>query len=197
MEPSTRPPGRPRSDTATHAILAAAFAQLVERGWGGFAIEAVAERAGVGKATIYRWWPDRAALALDAFFVATSDTLAFPETPCASDAFRRQIMALAELLRGPVGSALVAMVAGAREHDAIGRAMGERWIGPRRAWGRERLARAVAEGECPAGLDLDAALAALYSPLYAPLLLGQGVEPAHRIEAYLAIVFRGIFKGEP
>lgn len=182
------------ADPATHAaILHAAFAQIVEGGWASFSIEAVAARAGVGKAAIYRRWPGRAELALDAFFSETADTLAFPNRAHARDAFREQILALAELLRGPAGTAFAALAAGARSDPAIGRAIAERWVLPRKRWGVERLTLAIADGQAPPGLDVDAALSALYSPIYAALLLGRGVEPPDRVAACLAIVFSGIF----
>lgn len=198
-EASTPPPastatrGRPRDARVSRAVLEAAFALLAERGWAGFAIESVAARAGVGKATIYRHWPGHAALAVDAFFVATEAGLAFPDTGSAREDFRLQVHALAELLRSPVGQAFVGLVAGAKSEPAIARAVGERWVAPRMRWGVARLERAAAAGECAATLDIEAALGAIYSPLYAPFLLGRGVEPPPRVEAYLAIVFAGIF----
>ena len=58
--------GRPRSERARHAILEAAAELLLLRGLGAVSMDAVAERAGVSKATIYRWWPSKEMLALDA-----------------------------------------------------------------------------------------------------------------------------------
>lgn len=191
---STTGRGRPRSQGSQQAILAAAFTVLQERGYAGMAIELVAARAGVGKATIYRWWPKRADLAVDAFFTATTETLAFPTTGSAEADFRQQIHQLADLLRSPVGAAMVGMVAGSRADPDLAGALAERWVAPRRRWGALRLERAVAAGECVAGLDVDAALAALYGPLYAPLLMGLGIPDPLRVDAYLAIVFRGIFR---
>lgn len=118
----------------------------------GLAIEHVAARAGVGKATIYRWWPDRAALAVDAFFTATQDALAFPDTGSVREDFRQQVGQLGALLRTPAGTAMAAMAGGARHDPALGRALAERWIAPRKRWGVERMHRAIATGECPADL---------------------------------------------
>lgn len=193
MDGSTARRGRPRSAATHAAILRAAFAQIIEGGWASFSIEAVAARAGVGKAAIYRRWPGRTELALDAFFSETAGTLAFPDCAHARDAFRGQILALAELLRGPVGNAFAALATGARSDPAIGRAIAERWVQPRKRWGVERMNRAIADGQVRPGLDVDAALSALYSPLYAALLLGRGVEPPERVAACLAIVLQGIF----
>jgi AcrR family transcriptional regulator len=194
MDGSTAQRGRPRSAAADAAILRAAFDLIAERGWAGFSIEGAAERAGVAKTTVYRRWKSRAELACDAFFALTEPELRFPDVASAADAFRVQILALADLLRGPVGDAFAAMLAGARSDPAVARAMAERWVLPRKRWGVERLARAAAEGQTRDPLDVDAALNALYSPLYAPLLMGRGVEPPERVSAYLVIVLPGIFK---
>lgn len=187
-------PGRKRSAASQAKAIAAAFEVLRERGYAGMSIEAVAERAGIGKTTIYRWWPDKAALAVDAFFASTKAELAFPDTGSAREDFRLQILQLGQLLRGPSGHAMAAMVAGAKTDPQLARALGERWLAPRRKWGVERMTRAVADGECLPDLDVEAALSVLYGPLYAPLLFGAGIPPHERIQAYLAIAFLGIFK---
>src|SRR5437764_15419711 len=64
--------GRPRSEKAHKAILAAATELLLARGLSAVSMDAVAERAGVSKATIYRWWPTKETLALDALYTEWS-----------------------------------------------------------------------------------------------------------------------------
>ncbi|MFT3797306.1 TetR/AcrR family transcriptional regulator [Microbacterium sp.] len=63
---SARRRGAVRSETARMAVLHATAAQLAERGWDGLTIEGIAAAAGVGKPTIYRWWPSKSALVADA-----------------------------------------------------------------------------------------------------------------------------------
>ena len=185
--------GRPRSENAKEAILEAAFQLLVERGYDQLAIEAVAHQAGAGKTTVYRWWKSKAELAVDAFFHATEAELRFPDTGTARGDFEAQISELATLLRGGRGRALAAMLGGARTDAALGRALGERWLEPRRRWGFKRMMDAKGAGELRPQVEPTAALAVLYGPLYTPLLFGGDVPDAPAVKAYLEIACNGIF----
>lgn len=190
----SRVSGRPRSESAREAILEAGFRLLVERGYAGFGIEPVAAAAGTGKSTIYRWWNSKAELAVEAFFNATEAELRFPNTGSAESDFRAQIMELANVLRGERGRAFAGMLAGAGSDPDLGRALGERWLAPRRAWGFERMNRAKAAGELRAGVEVGAALAVLYGPLYTPLLFGGEVPVEAEVRAYLEIACFAIFR---
>src|SRR6202049_2281234 len=77
---STRSPGRPRSEEARMAILRSTFKLLGENGFSDLTIEDVAAHASVGKATVYRWWPNKAALIADAFASSATRALHFPDT---------------------------------------------------------------------------------------------------------------------
>ncbi len=171
----------------------AAFRLLVERGYAGVTIEAVAAAAGSGKTTIYRWWRSRAELAVDAFFRATEEQLRFPDTGSAEGDFRSQIGELARLLRGEKGRALAAMLGVSRSEPELAKALGERWLAPRQRWGLERMARAVEAGEVRSGVHIRAALSVLYGPLYVPLLFGGDVPSGCDVDAYLDVACAGIF----
>ncbi len=190
----SRVTGRPRSESSKTAILSAAFDLLTERGYADFALEAVAARAGVGKSTIYRWWPGKAALAVDAFFEATETDLRFPDTGTAEGDFRAQITQLATLLNGVRGRAFAAMLGGARNDPALAKTLGERWLAPRRAWGVARMARAEIDGDLLPDTPAAAALALLYGPLYTPLLFGSDVPDVEAVDAYLELACRGVFR---
>src|SRR5712671_7635097 len=77
---STRAPGRPRSEQARLAILRSTLKILGKHGFSGLTIEYVSAHAGVGKATVYRWWPNKASLIADAFASSTTRKLHFPDT---------------------------------------------------------------------------------------------------------------------
>ena len=71
--------GRPRSEESRRAILAAAGQLMLEGGLGAASIEAIAARARVSKATIYKWWPSRGAVALEGFLERVQHSITIPE----------------------------------------------------------------------------------------------------------------------
>jgi AcrR family transcriptional regulator len=194
MGAARKRPGRPRSDASRNAILAAAFGELQERGFEAFAIEPVAARAGVGKATIYRWWESRAALAVECFFNHTQTELRFPDLGSARADFEQQILQLGALLRGPLGKALLSMMIGAKSDPVLARAFLTRWVLPRKAWGVERLERAIRDGECATELDIYAALDLFYGPLYSRLLVGFAPPDDAYVRRMLTVAFSAVFR---
>jgi AcrR family transcriptional regulator len=193
-EASTVRKGRPRSEESKRAVLDATLSLLRVRGFAELSIDGIAAASGVAKTTIYRWWANRQELAVEAFFEATRDELAFPDTGSAREDFRQQIHQLADLLRSPNGQALSALIAAARHDDVLRAAIGQRWVLPRRAWGLARMEAAVTAGECVDGLRVASALEVLYSPIYARMLFGMGVPAPDEVEANLQIMFKGIFR---
>ncbi len=93
--------GRKRSEASRRAILDATHELLERDGFDGLSIEGVAARAGVGKTTIYRWWPTKGVLAVEAFLDAATPSIAFRRTRSAKADMRQQMRALAALYRGP------------------------------------------------------------------------------------------------
>src|ERR1039458_8160321 len=75
-----RLPGRPRSEQSRRAILRSTLNLLQHTGFPDLTIEAIAADAGVGKTTVYRWWPDKGALVVDAFASSAEDELHFPDS---------------------------------------------------------------------------------------------------------------------
>ena len=197
MSSSTAQRGRPRSATSRSAVLEATLRLLVSRGYEALSIEAIAVEAGVGKTTIYRWWRTRADIAVEAFFEDTKGEIALGDTASAANDFRAQITALALLLSGARGNAFAEMLGGSRHDPALGRALRERWLNPRRAWGFNRMSRAATEGQLRPGVQIGAALALLYSPLYTPLLFDETTPSDEALGAILELALSAIFNGEP
>src|ERR1019366_1796448 len=101
--------GRPRSEKARQAILEAAAELLLARGLSAVSMDAVAEQAGVSKATIYRWWPTKETLALDALY---AEWAAARPSPRDTGSLRGDLLSLlrpsARLARSPPDGAVLA-----------------------------------------------------------------------------------------
>ncbi|MEV0293103.1 TetR/AcrR family transcriptional regulator [Nocardia sp. NPDC050710] len=166
-----------RSERARAAILTATAELIRELPYGKLSVEAIAARAGVGKQTIYRWWPSKGAVVFDAMLELDSgpDGLALPDTG--------DIRAdLRDLMRGSVAavtdpgfeSFLRAMYIEIQQDPDLGAAYRERLLLPQRAAIAERLAAGVRSGELRADLDLELALDLLLSPIQSRWSLGLG-----------------------
>jgi len=166
--------GRPRSEARKQAILQAAFELLGERGLAATSMDAVAERAGVSKATIYRWWDSKELLALDALYAAW-DTAGpvMRET----GTLRAEMLALVRpwvrlVAAGPSARILTALLAEAQNDPEFGQAYRAHFVEPRRDQARAVFSRAIARGEIPAGVDVEVAIDLLWGPLYHRLFHG-------------------------
>ena len=125
-------PGRKRSEASRRAILDAAFAMLEEVGIESLSIEGVAARAGVGKTTIYRWWPGKGVLAVEAFLDAVTPIIAFTETTSATADMTAQMQALAEIYRGRTGRFVREMIGSSQSDAAMRQAFLDGFLVPRR-----------------------------------------------------------------
>jgi AcrR family transcriptional regulator len=173
--------GRPRSASAHERILRAALELLQTKGFSALSVDAIAARAGVGKATIYRWWPNKAAVVMDAFLADTAPDMPFPDTGSTREDLRRQMRSVIRLFNAPaVRDPFVALI-GASQHDpSLAAALRERFVANRRKAARAVLERGIDRGELRADLDLDIAMDALYGALYYRLLVsGQRLTPRY------------------
>ena len=185
--------GRPRSEKARHAILEAAAELLLSRGLGAVSMDAVAETAGVSKATIYRWWPSKEMLALDALLDWAGASAPARDT----GALRGDLLALVrpwvrEIRRQPFGRVIAALVTEALSDPQFAEAYRSRFVEPRREAMRAALARAIERGEAPADLDVEVAVDLIYGPLYHRLLHGHAPLSARFGEAVVDMALAGI-----
>ncbi len=184
--------GRPRSEAARRAVLRAATDLLARDGFADVSVEAIAGEAGVSKATLYRWWPGKAAVLLDAFLAAAGPPTPFPDTGCLEEDLRGQMRALAQALGGCAGTVLRGVLAEAQSDPEAAEAFRTRYLAPRRAETRHVLERARARGQLCPSADLEAAADALYGPLYFRLTAGHAPLDAAFVDSLLALVFHGL-----
>jgi AcrR family transcriptional regulator len=168
-----RSAGRPRSAAADLSILEAATAILAERGLSGMSMEEVAARAGVGKATVYRRWPSRGALALDAFMAEFRSQLALPDT----GTLRGDLLAALRswsraVTTSRAGRMLAGLIAEAQRDPQLASAWRERVFDPLRAQHKALVERAVRRGEIRPGTDADVVLDLVFGAAYHRLLQG-------------------------
>jgi len=186
--------GRPRCTKTRDAILDAAYALLRDKGMAGFSIEGVAHRAGSAKTTIYRWWPNKGALAVESFFRAVGPLLPFPHPDAASpkEEVRAQLRGLAEALNGPIGVMLADLIAEGQRDPDTQRALVEGYLQPRRAQLAQVLERGIAAGELRPDIDLGATLDALTGAVAGrALLFGRPLDLAW-VDRLADTVYRGI-----
>jgi AcrR family transcriptional regulator len=186
--------GRPRSERAQRAILSAASDLLLERGLGAVGMDAVAERAGVSKATIYRWWPTKETLALDALYQEWTDTR---PKPMDTGSLYGDLLALllpwvSRVGDRPYGRVIGALITEAQSDPAFGEMYRERFVEPRREQVRAILRRAAERQEVSADTNIEAAVDLLYGPLYHRLLHGHAPLDAEFVREVVGIVVVGL-----
>jgi AcrR family transcriptional regulator len=189
---ASKPRGRPRSEAAKQAILRAARDLLAEGGPGAVTMEAVAERAGVGKPTVYRWWPDRHAVAMAAL-METEPARAAPARPrSALAALREQLRAIARRFATATGRHVTSMIAASEPESELSKAFRSHFVLARRAEGKAFLQRAIEEEEVRPDLDVEVALDLLYGPLFFRLLVGHAALDARFMDRVLDEALRGM-----
>lgn len=169
---STPKRGRPRSEAARQAILRAAHDMLVADGLGRLTIEAVAERAHVGKPTIYRYWKNAQELAMAALMAGEPSTAPAPSDGRTRERLYRQMDTLLAIFATPRGRQIALTMAAAEPDSEIAKAFRTRVMLEQREEGRTILAEAEARGEIKPGTDMETVLDMLYAPVFYRLLVG-------------------------
>jgi AcrR family transcriptional regulator len=188
---ATRTPDeRRRNERARAAILRAARELLDRRGFRRLTIDGIAASAGVGKATIYRWWPSKAAVAMDAVLEAASPSIPFPDTGSAREDLRRQIASVIELYtRTRTGRGIRALTAESQHDASLAESLRDRFIAIRRAEAASVLQRGIERGELRSDLDVGVAIDALYGAVYYRLLVSHAPLEAAYADALVGQVF--------
>lgn len=155
-------------------------------------IEAIAKEAGVGKTTIYRWWPSKAAVVIDAFMEHHLVNTPIPEDVPVREALRTHLRSLVRQYRSPAGR-LVAQIIAESQYDpqTLADFRGRFWDG-RRAAVTGLIKRGIRDGEIRDGLDAELVTELLYSPVYLRLLFGHRPLSEKYADQALGLVFDGI-----
>ncbi|MEQ8436622.1 MAG: TetR/AcrR family transcriptional regulator [Ilumatobacter fluminis] len=164
--------GRTRDEDAERRVLEAAFDLVGSRPPGEVGINDIAAAANVAKQTIYRWWPSRTAVILDALVVGTMKATPFRETDDIRADFEAHLRTVIKLFNSPTGRIVREMLAEAHTDPTIADEFRQRFWQPRRDLSQARLRRGIELGQIRDDLDHEIVLDAIYGPLWTRLMIG-------------------------
>lgn len=176
--------GRPRSEPSRMAILDATRKLLTREPLPKLSIEAIAKKAGVGKTTIYRWWPNKAAVAMEAFLEQPGIQVIVPTTANASEGIARQLESLVRQLRGQNGRIIAGIIAESQGDASVLDLLYEKFLKLRVDALYELVDQGIRSGEFKRGLDASIAIDMMLGPLFLRVLSGEHGIDAHFAENY-------------
>ncbi|WP_101789235.1 TetR/AcrR family transcriptional regulator [Nonomuraea indica] len=168
-----KPPNPERRSEKSHrATLEAALDLCAEQGYAQATVEGIAARAGVSKKTIYRWWPSKGAVVLEAVHEASLLPTAFPDTGDLAADLHTQLMGVIDMLQAPrVRSAFIGVLTEAQHDPALAGRLHCQWLRPRIDEFQDRLRRAQELEQVPHDVDLDITMDLLYGPIFHRLMV--------------------------
>lgn len=189
-EPKRR--GRQRSEESEEAILSAVIDLLRDKPLRDVSIEEIARKAGVGKATVYKWWPSKAYVALDAFSKKLEQMVPIRDTGSAERDFKEQLCSLFEFFDSPAGKLLRHFIAEGQIDAEFASLFRERFLKPRRELIGVIFDRAVERGQIRRGLDRELVMDMIYGPgIYRIMIRYAPLEPK-AVDAMISALFRGL-----
>src|SRR6201993_379603 len=165
--------GRPPSEmAASHdVIMDAVYALLEEKTARDLTMEAVAKRAGVGKPTLYKWWPTKATLVLAMLCERMAPKLEKPTVLTAEESLRFRVRSLIDAFNGPFGKIVAGIIAEGQSEPAVLREFFERWVTPRRSATIADLQRGKDAGELRSETEPALVNDAIFGAIYFRLLV--------------------------
>ncbi|EID56463.1 TetR/AcrR family transcriptional regulator [Saccharomonospora xinjiangensis] len=189
-----------RSERSRRAILDATRALVAEHGYAKVGIEAIAARAGVGKQTIYRWWPSKGAVVLDAVRALSENgegQLALPDTGDLEGDLKQVLRATAAEFADPTFDALIRGLTTELAHDlGLAAAYAEHTAELEEAK-RQRLRSGQRAGQLSPDADLDIVLDLLFAPLFRRWLLRTGPLTPDYADTLVEAALRAFAPPEP
>jgi AcrR family transcriptional regulator len=167
-ERKTTKRGRPPRETAAshEAILSAVYDLLEAKSVRELTIEEVARRAGVGKPTIYKWWPSKAALVMAMLDDRSADDLSALGSASAEEVIRHLLADVVRRLNGFLGKVAIEILAEGQSDPDVLQEYRERYLNQRRAFATEAIERAQASGELRKDIDPQVLLDLIFGPIY-------------------------------
>lgn len=192
VSPVPKRRGRQRSAAAESAVLKAALDLLRKHPLCQITADAIARRAGVSKATLYKWWPNKNLIALDAFSGSVQSELKIPNTGSAQRDFTRQFQDTITFYQSPEGRILCQLIAEGQSDPHFMKLFRERFLKPRRNSLLVIWRRGVARGEIRPDVDGEMVLDLIFGPMVYRLLAGHNPLNSEVAAAFIDTIFRGL-----
>jgi AcrR family transcriptional regulator len=187
-----------RSERARSAILDAAKHLVATVGYDKMTMDGIAQHAGVGKQTIYRWWRSKGAVVLDMWAPEVHPRLKFPNSGDLAKDMKTQLHAVVALGTDPAfGPSFRALVAESQHDEELASQLVARIFGPRIEACKERLRAAQDDGEMRTDVDLDVAIDLLYGVFYHRYLLRVAPLNKAAIDAGVEVALSGLRPARP
>ncbi|MFS4093568.1 TetR/AcrR family transcriptional regulator C-terminal ligand-binding domain-containing protein [Streptomyces sp. AF1A] len=164
--------GRRPADEVRADVFRVVGEVLLKEGMADLTFERVARLSGVSKTTLYKWWPSKGALALDGYFHAVEQTLAFEDTGDIRADLTSQLRAFARIMtRTPAGRVVTELIGQSQTDDELATAFRSLYSSERRRLAAERLARAREQGQIRPDIDVQVLVDQLWGAVYHRLLI--------------------------
>lgn len=186
--------GRPRSEESEEAILAATIQLLSQKPLRDISIEEIARKANVGKATIYKWWPSKAYVALDAFSRKINRMVPMPDMGSVRKDFLEHCQSLIAFYKSPAGRILGQFVAESESDKEFAALFRERFLKPRRETAEVIFDRGVQRGEIDQNVNRELVLDMIYGPTIFRLFVGHSPLDDKLADEMVSILFGGLDK---
>jgi AcrR family transcriptional regulator len=188
---ATAAPGRPRSEHARRAVLAAATTLFEKGGYAAATVESIAAKSGVAKTTIYRWWPNRAALLVELLMEVARAAAPPPEGRDPVAALRTELRRAGVAVHGLSGRLVTALLGEAQQDPELRAALVRGLFHPRTAASAAVVRRAQGSGAVRPDVSPDVAVDLLFGPMFYRLLV------QHRpvTDAFVREVFDSVMEG--
>jgi AcrR family transcriptional regulator len=166
-----RPAGRPRSESSRVSILDAAYSFLEDRPVASISLLHIARKAHVSSATIYRWWPTKEALLLDAFLNKADREVVFQSGGAPLERLKEYILQVGRFFTGKNGIVTARLLTAIQDNPILRKEFLERVYLPRDKEVRAVVKEAIKLSQLPAAMEVSVFLDSIIGPLLARLLI--------------------------
>jgi AcrR family transcriptional regulator len=192
IPPARTRTGRPRSEQSRSAVLRATSELMRDVGLRAMTTDQIASRSGVSKATIYKWWANKYAVAVEAFLSEMSAESADPDTGSADRDFRVVLRGLMHFYTSASGRVFAELVGQAQSDPTASAELRDHLIESRRELGRAIWERGVSRGELRPDVDRELAVDLIFGPAMYRLLASHAPLDEATADAVVDAAMRGL-----